>query len=119
MVFFRSPSTESWNKAEPQLRGYLEAYCVSENRRLIQTMRPKQILLLGWDALELMGGGAFREIVAVGSSIARKRRKRLLRAGTIEGTQAYAIPHPTASWKHPPVTDEDWAMISEGVKAGV
>jgi hypothetical protein len=115
-VFFRSPSWADWQRIEQRPRERLEAFCVGENRRLIRAMRPKQILLLGWDALHVMGGSGFRELVATGPRTGRPRRKRLLQAGKIEGIPAFAIPHPSAAWKNPPVTDDDWAMILAGMK---
>ena len=90
-------------------------FCVSENKRLIQAMRPKQIVLLGWDAPRLMGGSGFRELVANRPADGRPRRKRLLMSGQIEGIPAFAIPHPSTAWKNPPVTNEDWAMIAAGI----
>jgi hypothetical protein len=111
-IFFRSPSWSDWQKIEPLLRARLETFCVGENRRLIRAMRPKKIVLLGWDALHAMGGSGFRELVANGPRTARPRRKRLLQAGKIEGIPAFAIPHPSAAWKNPPVTDDDWTMIT-------
>ncbi len=110
-IFFRAPSWNTWLTIDPQLRMKLENFCVAENKRLILAMRPKQILLLGWDALGLMGGTGFRELVANRPSDGRPRRKRLLMFGDIAGVPAFAIPHPTAAWKNPPVSDVDWAMI--------
>ncbi len=114
-IFFRAPNWKEWQGLEQRLRTLLEAFCVGENNRLIRAMRPKQILLLGWDALDLMGGSGFREMVANGRGDGRRRRNRLLQSGRIEGIPAFAIPHPSTAWKNPPVTDEDWAMILAGI----
>jgi hypothetical protein len=115
-IFFRAPSRVIWRGIERQLRTQLEMFCVGENGRLIQAMQPKQILLLGWDALDLMRGGSeFRELVANRPGGGRRRRKRLLQSGRIEGVPAFAIPHPSKAWMNPPVTSEDWAMIAAGI----
>ena len=114
-VFFRAPSWEKWRGIEPRLRSHLEAFCVSENKRLIKAMCPRQILLLGWDALDLMGGSGFRELAANRPAADRRRRKRLLMSGKIEGIPTFAIPHPSTAWMNPPVTNEDWAMIVAGI----
>ncbi|MGD0143125.1 MAG: hypothetical protein ABSC92_08205 [Rhizomicrobium sp.] len=114
-IFFRSPSWADWHKIEPLLRARLEVFCVGENKRLIRAMRPKQIVLLGWDALHVMGGSGFRESVANAQQDGRSRRKRLLQSGEIEGIPAFAIPHPSAAWKNPPVSDDDWTMILAGM----
>ena len=56
-IFFRAPNSTQWRKnVEEELRTQLELFCIGENKRLIRAMRPKRILLLGWDALGLMGG---------------------------------------------------------------
>jgi hypothetical protein len=80
-------------------------------------MRPKQILLLGWDTLDLMGGSGFQELVANRPGNGVPRRKRLLQSGKIDEFPAFAIPHPSAAWKKPPVTDDDWQLIAAGLGA--
>jgi uracil-DNA glycosylase len=80
-------------------------------------MQPKRILLLGWDALAMMGGSGFKELVAIRPVSDRRRRTRLLQSGQIEGIPAFAIPHPSAAWKNPPVTDDDWEMIAAEIAA--
>lgn len=110
-IFFRSPNFDVWTKIESELRVELENFCVNENKRLIQAMLPKQILLLGWDALALMGGTGFHELIAHTPIHGRRRRKRLLQSGKIMGIPAFAIPHPSQAWKNPPVTPDDWEEI--------
>jgi uracil-DNA glycosylase len=102
---------------ERGLRTQLEMFSLSQNKLLIRAIKPKQILLLGWDTLELMGGIGFRELVANEPVHNRPRRKRLLQSGKIDDIPAFAIPHPSAAWKNPPVTDEDWRMIAAGLGA--
>lgn len=114
-IFFRASGWKKWHGLERRLRSDLETFCVGENKRLIRTMRPKQILILGWDALDLMGGSGFRELVANGRGDGRRRRNRLLQSGKLEGIATFAIPHPSAAWKSPPVTDADWTMILAGI----
>jgi hypothetical protein len=74
-------------------------------------------LRLSWDAPALMGGQGFGELVANGSIKGRLRRSRLLQAGSIRGIPSFAIPHPSSAWRHPPVTDQDWAQIAAGIGA--
>lgn len=114
-VYFRAPGWTKWQSIHGGLRTQLEAFCVGENKRLIRAMRPKRILLLGWDALNVMGGTGFREEVAIKPVGGRRRRNRLLQSGQLEGIPAFAIPHPSAAWKNPPVTDVDWEMILAGI----
>ena len=116
-IFFRAPSWAEWQRVERGLRTQLEIFSLSQNKRLIRAIKPKQILLLGWDTLELMGGTGFRELVANKPVNNRPRRKRLLQSGKIDGIPAFAIPHPSAAWKNPPVTEEDWRMIAAGLGA--
>lgn len=115
VIFFRAPSWKQWCGIESQLRANLETFCVNENKRLIQAMHPKQLLLLGWDALNLIGGSGFQELVANRPADGKRRRKRLLMSGTFAGIPAFAIPHPSTAWKNPPVTNEEWAMIVSGI----
>jgi hypothetical protein len=114
-VYFRAPDWEKWRGIEQRLRTHLEMFCVNENKRLIQALRPKQVLLLGWDTLGLMGGSGFRELVANRPADGKRRRKRLLMSGKIAGVSAFAIPHPSTAWKNPPVANEDWMMIVAGL----
>ena len=95
-VFFRAPSWREWCCIDQALRSALTAFCVSQNKRLIEAIRPRQILVLGWDALDLMGGSGFRESVANKSADGRRRRKRLLMFGRIEAFL------PSRSPIHPP-----------------
>lgn len=116
-IFFRAPNWGEWQEIERGLRTRLEEFSLNQNKRLIEAMRPKHLLLLGWDTLDLMGGSGFRELVANRLGNGRPHRKRLLQSGRIEGVPAYAIPHPSAAWKNPPVTDDDWQLIAAGLGA--
>jgi hypothetical protein len=116
-IFFRAPTWAQWQTIDRGLRLQLETFSLDQTKRLISAMQPKQILLLGWDALDLMGGRGFQELVANRPRSAGPRRKRLLQSGKIEGIPAFAIPHPSAAWKNPPVTEEDWQMIAGGLGA--
>lgn len=118
VIFFRAPSLKLWRKVEKTLRLNLESFCIDEKMRLIRAMRPKKILLLGWDALKLLRTSQFQELVANQDPRTRSGRKRLLEYGKIEEVPAFAIPHPSAAWKNPPVTDAQWEAIATKVMAG-
>lgn len=117
VVFMRAPSWKIWEKIPENVRIQVERFCVEQNKRLIHAIKPKRILLLGWDALEIMGGQNFTEMVADAQAPHGKSRKRLLMKGMIEGIPAFAIPHPSASWKNPPVRQEQWRQIAAHVLA--
>jgi hypothetical protein len=116
-IFFRAPKHCQWLQIDQRLRTQLETFCAKANRRLIDAMQPKRLLLLGWEALALMGEGGFHELVANGPGTDRPRRSRLLQSGVIRGIPAFAIPHPSSAWRNPPVTDQDWVQIATRIGA--
>ena len=100
-MFFRAPSWAMWQEIDRNLRSELEMFSLEQIKQLIQAMKPKQILILGWDTLDLMGRAGFREMVANRPLSNAPRRRRLLQKGTFGGIPAFAIPHPSAAWKNP------------------
>jgi hypothetical protein len=104
-IFFRSPSVSAWRSINEPLREKLEAYCFRQTERIVRAVRPRRILILGWDTVALMRVTGWREFVASGG---RGQRKRLLERGVLFQTTAFAMFHPTADWKAPPVTEDEW-----------
>lgn len=117
IIFFRAPSWTSWQQINQTLRSELEMFSLNQLTRLIKVIKPKRVLILGWDTLRLTGASGFTELVANRPLSKAPRRKRLLQKGTFSEIPAFAIPHPSASWKNPPVSDEDWQLIAAGLGA--
>jgi hypothetical protein len=114
-VFFRAPCVSAWERIPQDLRDEMARFSMTQLMRLFHTLMPDRVLILGWDALanfKRYCGIQFTELVATGPS-ERPRRRRLLQIGTVEGIPAFGIPHPSAAWRNPPVTDEDWEKIVE------
>ena len=57
-VFFRCPSTTLWRQIDANVRTSIEAFCRNQAIQLVDRMKPKMVLLLGWDALEGLAAGA-------------------------------------------------------------
>lgn len=115
-VFFRCPSTQLWRQLDDQVRTQIEVFSRDQVMAIIDRVKPKTLVLMGWDALDVLGKKGFVEVVANKPADGRRRRARLAQVGRIAGVRAVAIPHPTAAWKNPPVTEEDWSEIVDVVK---
>jgi hypothetical protein len=111
-IFFRSPSTKIWREVDEALRREIETFCRTRALEIVRRLEPKVVLILGWDALEAVGGHGFVERVGHAAVVGRRRRRRLAQTGLLAGVPAVAIPHPTAAWRDPPVTDQDWNEIA-------
>ena len=111
-VFFRSPNIAEWNKIDSRLRAEIGSFCRSKMQEMVETIKPTRIVVLGWDALEVLDAKGFSERSANRAGRPPGGRKRLLQVGRLFGTRTFAIPHPSAAWKFPPVTPQDWEHIA-------
>jgi hypothetical protein len=59
-IFFRAPSIERWRNIPLNTRLSLEAFSLAKMDELIDLINPDQLLILGWDTVELLRQYTFK-----------------------------------------------------------
>ncbi len=85
-IFVRAPSVEIFRKAiSPLQRAKIEEFCLPRVERIVDAIEPRRIVAIGFETLNLFGGG--------GPDVRNSKGRVLTRIGQIAGREAIATLH--------------------------
>jgi len=85
VIFFRAPNLEEWRRLETGLRIELEKFSSERARRIIETLQPKHLVVIGLEIFRRLDPSATSGLVHNG--------RRLVEQGEIWGVTAFGIIH--------------------------
>ena len=89
-IFIRSPSVNVYNATlTPSLRIQINRFCLSRVDEMIKLMEPQRIVLIGFETLNLFGGGIV--------SLQNEKGRTLIKTGKVADREVMATLHLTGA----------------------
>ncbi len=107
-LFVRARSSTHYKAYPSAARRRIEAFCIPACRRLIETMQPEKVVVLGLGSLGLLGK-AGQVPIATGA-----KGRWLVCGGTIAGRPVTAVLHPTGAFG---LSAEEWGEVKRHLAA--
>ena len=110
-LFFRSKNKRHFVDSFPkEARLVLEQFCMSIVKEVIYTIKPKRILVVGFETLDILQKHVFSDIEFDETKFVNYARKERLYLRAIwKDTPIFAMRHPTGSR----IRKQDWSLIKE------
>jgi hypothetical protein len=83
-IFFRAPN-DAWLPEQPHLRREIEAFCYTRAERIVRTLAPQRIVVIGFKTFDRLATGT--------TDLFGERNQRLIVRGEVWGVPAYGIVH--------------------------
>jgi hypothetical protein len=84
LFFFRAPNIAAWRQIRRDLRQEIEAFCHRRVERIVRTLAPKQIVVIGLGTFDLL---------TTGGAALTGDRGVLIKSGSLWGTRCYGTVH--------------------------
>ena len=85
LIFFRAPTAAAWRQIRRDLRQEIEAFCRLRVERIVRTLAPQQIVVIGFRTFDLL---------TTGEAVLTSDQGRLLvKSGSLWGTRCYGTVH--------------------------